>query len=145
MMLQRFFLLFLMLYASDSLAFTKIFEDSVQVSAIIQKAIAAAPSHNKSYANYQAETFIQNSGKWTRIPNVWKSLLVNEGVEEGLTYQSESFVKFSVNNSNDYLFDYQAIRNNYKAEGRPDKFVNPNFYKSVLGTWSYLSDFTKGL
>ena len=134
MMLQRFFLLFLVFYASDSLAFTKIFEDSVQVSAIIQKAIAAAPSHNKSYANYQAETFIQNSGKWTRIPNIWKSLLVNEGVEEGLTYQSESFVKFSVNNSNDYLFDYQAIRNNYKAEGRPDKFVNPNFYKSVLGT-----------
>ncbi len=133
-MLQRFLLLILLCYASDSLAVDKVFEDSVQVSRIIQKAISSAPSHDKSYANYQAETFIQNSGKWTRIPNVWKSLLVNEGVEEGLTYQSESFAKFSVNNSNDYWFDYQAIRNNYKAEGRPDKLVNPNFYKAVLGT-----------
>ncbi|PWK28674.1 hypothetical protein LV89_00880 [Arcicella aurantiaca] len=133
-MLQRFFLLFLVLYASDSWAFTKIFEDSVQVSSIIQKAIEAAPSHDKSYANYQAETFIQNAGKWNRIPNVWKSLLVNEGVEEGLVYQSESFAKFLVNNTNDYLFNYQAVRNNYKAEDRPDKFVNPNFYKSILGT-----------
>ncbi len=108
--------------------------DSTLVKSIIQKAIEAAPTHDKSYANYSAETFIQNSGKWNRIPNVWKSLLVNEGVEEGLPYQSESYAKFSVNDSNNYLFNYQAIRNNYKTQERPDKLVNPNFYKAILGT-----------
>ncbi len=123
-----------LLYSFDSQAFSKIITDSISVRNIILKAIEAAPAHDKSYANYKAETFIQNSGKWSRVPNIWKSLLVNEGIEEGLTYQSESFAKFSVNNNNDYQFDYQAIRNNYRAEERPDKLVNPNFYKSVLGT-----------
>ncbi len=108
--------------------------DSLSVKSLIQRAIEAAPAHDKSLANYKAETFIQNSGKWTRVPNVWKPLLVKEGVEEGLTYQSESFSKFLVNDSNDYQFDYQAIRNNYHAEARPDKLVNPNFYKAILGT-----------
>jgi hypothetical protein len=127
-------LFFFLLYPFDSQAFSDFSMDSISVKKIIQKAIEAAPSHDKSYANYSAETFIQNSGKWTRIPNIWKSLLVNEGIEEGLIYQSESFAKFSVNNSNDYQFDYQAFRNNYHAEARPDKLVNPNFYKPVLGT-----------
>ena len=108
--------------------------DSLSVNAIIQKAINAAPEHDKNYANYQAETFIQNSGKWTNIPGIWKSLLLVEGVDEGLTYQSESFAKFAVNQSNDYRFEYQAIRNNYHAQEHPDKLVNPNFYKPVLGT-----------
>ena len=108
--------------------------DSITVKNIVQKAINAAPEHDKSYANYQAETFIQNSGKWTRIPPIWKSLLAVEGVDEGLTYQSESFAKFAVNQHNDYRFEYQAIRNNYHTEERPDKLVNPNFYKSLLGT-----------
>ena len=125
---------FFLLYSFEIQAFSKNLVDSISVKNIIQKAIEAAPLHNKSYANYSAETFIQNSGKWTRVPTIWKSLLVNEGIEEGLTYQSESFAKFFVNNSNDYYFDYQAIRNNYKAEERPDKLVNPNFYKSILGT-----------
>jgi Family of unknown function (DUF5686) len=129
------FIVFLfLLYSFNSQAISENLLDSVSVKNIIQKAIKAAPSHDKSYANYTAEIFIQNSGKWTRIPNIWKSLLVNEGIEEALTYQSESFAKFSVNNFNDYLFDYQAIRNNYHAEKRPDKLVNPNFYKPVLGT-----------
>jgi hypothetical protein len=137
-MLQRlllnFTVSFFLLYTSDSQAFSGKSVDSISVKNIIQRAIEAAPAHDKSYANYTAETFIQNSGKWTRVPNIWKSLLVNEGIEEGLTYQSESFAKFSVNNSNEYQFDYQAIRNNYHAEVRPDKLVNPNFYKSILGT-----------
>ncbi|MES2519957.1 MAG: DUF5686 family protein [Bacteroidota bacterium] len=133
-MLQRFLLFIFLLYAFDLQAFSGFSEDSVKVSVIVQKAIEAAPSHDKSYANYQAETFIQNAGKWTRIPNIWKSLLVKEGVEEGLTYQSESYAKFLVNDNNGYLFDYQAIRNNFKDHERPDKFINPNFYKSVLGT-----------
>ena len=125
---------FLILYSFDSQAVSEISLDTVSVKGIIQKAIQYAPSHDKSYANYRAETFIQNSGKWVRIPNIWKSLLINEGIEEGLTYQSESLAKFSVNNSNEYQFDYQAIRNNYHAEERSDKFVNPNFYKPILGT-----------
>lgn len=125
---------FFLLYTFDSQAFSSNPVDSLSVKNIIQKAIKVAPAHDKSYANYTAETFIQNSGKWTRVPNVWKSLLVKEGIEEGLTYQSESFAKFSVNNLNEYQFDYQAIRNNYRAEVRPDKLVNPNFYKSILGT-----------
>ena len=137
-MLQRLSLklivYFFLLYSFDSQAFSGNYADSILVKNIIKKAIEAAPLHDKSYSNYTAETFIQNSGKWTRIPNIWKSLLVNEGIEEGLTYQSESFAKFSVNNSNDYQFDYQAIRNNYRTEVRPDKLVNPNFYKPVLGT-----------
>ncbi len=123
-----------LLYSFEIQAFSKNSVDSISIKNIIQKAIAAAPSHDKSYANYSAEAFIQNTGRWTRVPNIWKSLLVNEGIEEGLKYQSESFAKFSVNNSNDYLFDYQAIRNNYRTEERPDKLVNPNFYKPVLGT-----------
>ena len=130
----NFIVFFFLLFSYDSKAFSKISLDSILVNNIIQKAIEAAPSHDKTYSNYTAETFIQNLGKWTRIPNIWKSLLVNEGIEEGLTYQSESFVKFSVNDSNNYLFDYQAIRNNYKTQERPDKLVNPNFYKAVLGT-----------
>ena len=125
---------FILLYSFDLQAFSLSLVDSISVKSIIQKAIAAAPSHDKAYANYSAETFIQNTGRWTRVPNIWKSLLVNEGIEEGLKYQSESYVKFSVNNSNDYLFDYQAIRNNYRTEERPDKLVNPNFYEPVLGT-----------
>ena len=133
-LLINFLLSFFLLYFSDSQAFSKNLVDSVLVKNIIQKAIEAAPFHDKSYANYTAETFIQNSGKWTRIPSLWKSLLINEGIEEGLIYQSESFAKFSINNSNEYYFDYQAIRNNYRAEERPDKLVNPNFYKPVLGT-----------
>ena len=125
---------FSLLYSFSLQAFSSNYADSIIVNSIIQKAIEAAPKHDKSYVNYTAETFIQNSGKWTRIPNIWKSLLVNEGIEEGLNYQSESFAKFLVNNFNEYQFDYQAIRNNYRMEIRPDKLVNPNFYKPVLGT-----------
>ena len=130
----NFIVAFFLLYTFDSWAFSDRPTDSLLVKNIIEKAIEVAPTHDKSYANYTAETFIQNSGKWTRVPNIWKSLLVNEGIEEGLIYQSESFAKFSVNDSNEYQFDYQAIRNNYHAEVRPDKLVNPNFYKSILGT-----------
>ena len=137
-MLQRlllnFIVSFFLLYTFDSQAFSGEPADSISVKNIIQKAIEVAPAHDKSYANYTAETLIQNSGKWTRVPNIWKSFLVNEGIEEGLTYQSESFVKFSVNDLNEYQFDYQGIRNNYHGEERPDKLVNPNFYKSILGT-----------
>jgi hypothetical protein len=132
--LLNFIVILFLLYSFEIQAFSRNLVDSISVKDIIQKAIEAAPSHDKSYASYSAETFIQNSGKWTRIPNIWKSLLVNEGIEEGLSYQSESFAKFSVNNTNDYQFDYKAIRNNYHAEERPDKLVNPNFYKPVLGT-----------
>jgi Family of unknown function (DUF5686) len=132
--LLNFLVSFILLYSFETQAFSGKLVDSILVKNIIQKAIEAAPIHDKSYANYSAETFIQNSGKWTRIPNIWKSLLVNEGIEESLNYQSESFAKFSVNNINDYQFNYQAIRNNYHAEERPDKLVNPNFYKPVLGT-----------
>jgi hypothetical protein len=132
--LIKFILSLFLFYSFDYQAYSMKINDSTLVKTIIQKAIEAAPTHDKSYSNYSAETFIQNSGKWNRIPNIWKSLLVNEGVEEGLSYQSESFAKFSVNNFNDYFFEYQAIRNNYKTQERPDKLVNPNFYKSVLGT-----------
>jgi len=127
-------LLFFSLNTFPSQAFSGELVDSLSVKNIIEKAIEAAPSHDKSQTNYTAETFIQNSGKWTRVPNIWKPPLVKEGIEEGLTYQSESFAKFLVNDSNDYQFDYQAIRNNYHAEVRPDKLVNPNFYKAILGT-----------
>lgn len=133
-MYQRVHFLFLLLYFFNAQASCQDFVDSISVKNIIQNAIVAAPSHDKAYSNYSAETFIQNSGKWTRIPNIWKPLLINEGVEEGLIYQSESFAKFSVNSQNDYYFDYQALRNNYRVVERPDKFVNPNFYKPVLGT-----------
>lgn len=137
-MLQRLSLNFILssflLYSFDLEAFSEKNLDSLLIKNIIQKAIDAAPAHDKAYANYSAETFIQNSGKWTRIPNIWKSLLANEGIEEGLAYQSESFAKLLVDNSNNYNFDYQAIRNNYRTEERPDKLVNPNFYKPVLGT-----------
>ncbi len=137
-MFFRFFIIFIYLtvlsYSFDLQAFNKFSGDTLSVNSIIQKAINAAPAHDKSYANYQAETFIQNSGKWTRIPSIWKSLLAVEGVDEGLTYQSESFAKFAVNQSNDYHFEYQAIRNNYHAQEHPDKLVNPNFYKPILGT-----------
>ncbi len=137
-MRQRIFLNFIVLlflfYSFEIQAFSRNSVDSILVKNIIRKAIEAAPSHDKSYSNYSAETFIQNAGKWTRIPNIWKSLLINEGIEEGLTYQSESFAKFSVDNYYDYQFDYQAFRNNYHAEGRPDKLINPNFYKPILGT-----------
>ena len=137
-MFFRFFFTFLytifLSYSFDLQAFGKFSEDSLLVNSIIQKAIDAASQHDKSYANYQAETFIQNSGKWTRIPLLWRSLLAVEGVEEGLNYQSESYAKFAVNRTNDYHFDYQAIRNNYHAQEHADKLVNPNFYKPVLGT-----------
>ena len=149
-MFFRFFIVFIhtifFSYSFDTQAFEnisspicflfekKVLDDSLSVNSIIQKAINAAPAHDKSYANYQAETFIQNSGRWTNIPAIWKSLLAVEGVDEGLTYQSESFAKFAVNQSNDYRFEYQAIRNNYHAQEHPDKLVNPNFYKPVLGT-----------
>ena len=137
-MLKRFLVdvtvSFFLLYSFESQAFGKNLVDSISVINIIKKAIEAAPIHDKSYANYSAETFIQNSGKWIRVPNIWKPLLLKEGIKEGLTYQSESFAKFSVNHLNAYQFDYQAIRNNYHAQLRPDKLVNPNFYKSVLGT-----------
>ena len=137
-MLFRLFSIFIystvLSYSFDLQAFGEFSSDSLSVNSIIQKAINAAPEHDRAYANYQAETFIQNSGKWTRIPSIWKSLLTVEGVEEGLNYQSESFAKFAVNQSNDYYFDYQAIRNNYHAQEHPDKLVNPNFYKPVLGT-----------
>jgi Family of unknown function (DUF5686) len=137
-MLFRFFIVLIystvLSYSFDLQAFGELSEDSLVVNSIIQKAINAAPAHDKSYANYQAETFIQNSGKWTRIPSIWKSLLAVEGVDEGLTYQSESYAKFAVNQSNDYRFEYQAVRNNYHAQEHPDKLVNPNFYKAVLGT-----------
>ena len=137
-MLFRIFLFFTYLtffsYSFDLQASGGFSDDSLSVNSIIQKAIDAAPKHDKSYANYQAETFIQNSGKWTQIPTIWKSLLAVEGVNEGLTYQSESYSKFAVNQGNDYRFEYQAIRNNYNAPKRPDKLVNPNFYKPVLGT-----------
>ncbi|MDZ7898541.1 MAG: DUF5686 family protein [Arcicella sp.] len=136
-----FFRLFIILiysiilsYSFGLQAFDKMIDDTLSVKSIVQKAIDAAPTHDKSYGNYQAETFIQNSGKWTRIPGIWKSLLSVEGVEEGLTYQSESYAKFAVNQSNDYHFEYQAIRNNYRVQENPDKLVNPNFYKPVLGT-----------
>ena len=137
-MLQRLFvnviLSYVLLCSIEIQAFSEKANDSDSVKIIIKKAIEAAPLHDKSYANYSAETFIQNSGKWTRVPNIWKSFMEKEGIREGLTYQSESFAKFSVNNSNDYQFDYQAIRNNYHAQLRPDKLVNSNFYKPVLGT-----------
>ena len=140
-MLLRFFVIytyfFILSYSFDLQAFnsnSSVQVDSITVKNIIQKAINVAPEHDKFYANYQAETFIQNSGKWTSIPWIWQSLLAVEGVDEGLTYQSESYAKFSVNKSNDYRFEYQAIRNNYHTEERPDKLVNPNFYKPVLGT-----------
>lgn len=121
-------------YAFDSQSFNRLPSDSTTVTSIIEKAVQAAPNHDKAYANYRATTFIQNSGRWTRIPSIWKSLLVNEGMEEGLWYQSESYAKFVVNNNNSYHFTYEALRNNYRAEERPDKLVNPNFYKAVLGT-----------
>ncbi len=130
----RIILSIILFYPFYNQACCKNTNDSTFVKNIIQKAIEAAPAHDKSYANYSAETFIQNSGKWNRIPNIWQSFLVKEGVEEGLSYQSESYAKFSVNSLDDYLFDYQALRNNYKTQERPDKLVNPNFYKAVLGT-----------
>jgi hypothetical protein len=137
-MFFRFFVILIcstvLCYSFDLQAFDIVSDDTLSVNNIIQKAINDAPEHDKSYANYQAETFIQNSGKWTRIPSIWKSLLSAEGVEEGLTYQSESYAKFAVNQSNDYRFEYQAIRNNYHTQENPDKLVNPNFYKPVLGT-----------
>jgi hypothetical protein len=137
-MLIRFFSIFIcscfLSYSIDLQAFNFVSNDSLSVKDIVQNAIDAAPAHDKQYANYQAETFIQNSGKWTNIPGIWKSLLSVEGVNEGLTYQSESYAKFFVNQSNDYRFEYQAMRNNYRVQERPDKLVNPNFYKPVLGT-----------
>jgi Family of unknown function (DUF5686) len=132
--LITFFYIIIFSYSFKLQAFGEFSDDSLLVNSIIQKAINAAPAHDKSYANYQAETFIQNSGKWTRIPAIWKSLLAVEGVDEGLTYQSESYAKFAVNQSNAHHFEYQAIRNNYHSQEHPDKFVNPNFYKAVLGT-----------
>ncbi len=101
---------------------------------IIQKAIHLAPFHDKAFVNYQAEVFIQNAAKWTRIPALWKPIMMNEGIEENLMYQSESFAQFSVSDDNTYHFVHKAIRNNYHTEARPDKYVNPNFYKDVLGT-----------
>jgi Family of unknown function (DUF5686) len=137
-MLVRFFSIFIyscfFSYSIDLQAFNFVSKDSLSAKDIVQKAIIAAPAHDKAYANYQAETFIQNSGKWTNIPGIWKSLLSVEGVNEGLTYQSESYAKFAVNQSNDYRFEYLAMRNNYRIQERPDKLVNPNFYKPVLGT-----------
>jgi hypothetical protein len=137
-MLVRFFSFFIyscfFFHSLDLQAFNFVSKDSLSVKDIVQNAINAAPVHDKEYANYQAETFIQNSGKWTNIPGIWKSLLSVEGVNEGLTYQSESYAKFAVNQSNDYRFEYQAMRNNYRIQERPDKLVNPNFYKPVLGT-----------
>ncbi|MCU0468985.1 MAG: DUF5686 family protein [Arcicella sp.] len=133
-MLKRFFLWLLCFYAFDSQSFNGVPADSSNITTIIEKAIQVAPLHDRAYADYKATTFIQNSGIWNRIPSIWKSLLVNEGVEEGLWYQSESYAKFVVNNNNSYHFTYEAIRNNYRAQEHPDKFVNPNFYKAVVGT-----------
>lgn len=107
---------------------------SLDVTQIIQKAIKLAPVHDKSFVNYEAEVFIQNSAKWNTIPNIWEPLLAKEGVAEKLVYQSESFAKFYVSSNNTYYFQHKALRNNYHAEARPDKYVNPNFYKATLGT-----------
>ncbi|MEA5139511.1 DUF5686 family protein [Arcicella rigui] len=138
-MFQKLSSIILFVFANcfqDLYATSKISKDSpvTSVNAIIEQAIKLAPAHDKAYANYQAEVFIQNTGKWTRIPGLWKAILSEEGVEENLPYQSESYAKFSVSNDNTYSFKLEAIRNNYHVEPRPDKYVNPNFYKNVLGT-----------
>lgn len=120
---------------NNSYAFQKNNADSnLDANSIIQKAIELAPLHDKAFVNYQAEVFIQNSAKWTQIPGLWKPILMNEGVEENLLYQSESFAQFSVSADNTYHFINKAIRNNYHTEARPDKYINPNFYKATLGT-----------
>jgi hypothetical protein len=108
--------------------------DSLDARDIITKAIAVAPAHAKALRHYKADVLIQHTGKWNRIPNIWKALLRAEGVEEGLLYQSESFAHFSVDTAHTYLFDYLAVRNNYHAQPQADPFVNPDFYKPVLGT-----------
>ena len=132
--LSSIFIIVFALYFSQDLYASHNTNDDSPVNTIIQQAIKFAPQHDKAYANYQAEVFIQNSGKWTRIPGLWKAILSEEGVEENLPYQSESYAKFSVSNDNTYSFQHEAVRNNYHAEARPDKYVNPNFYKNVLGT-----------
>lgn len=120
---------------NNSYAFQKISLDSnSEVHRIIKKAIELAPKHDQSFVNYEAEVFIQNAAKWTRVPGLWKPILLNEGIEENLLYQSESFAKFSVSADNTYFFQHKALRNNYHSEARPDKYVNPNFYKATLGT-----------
>ncbi|WP_026994479.1 DUF5686 family protein [Flectobacillus major] len=100
---------------------------------IIEKAILLAPEHDKATANYSAEVIIQNQGTWNRIPSIWRGFLKKEGVEDSLVYQSESYANFQVDNNNSYLFEYKAVRNNYHAEPRADKYVNPNFYKAIVG------------
>lgn len=131
--ISSYLLLSISLYCFPLMATNKTENDSIIVHTLIRKAIQAAPAHDAALTDYQAETFIQYTGKWSHIPTIWKGLLVKEGIEEGLSYQSESYAKFSTHYNN-YFFDYQAIRNNFHAEKRPDKFINPNFYKAILGT-----------
>ena len=41
----------------------------------VQKAILNASKHDQKQANFSAEIFIQNTGKWNRIPSIWKGPL----------------------------------------------------------------------
>ncbi len=108
-------------------------DSSLYAHQAVEKAILNASKHDQKQANFSAEIFIQNTGKWNRIPSIWKGLLKKEGIEGKLAYQSESYGKFRVDTAYNYVFDFKAARNNYHAEARADKFVNPNFYKANVG------------
>jgi hypothetical protein len=105
-------------------------DSSLYAHQAVEKAILNASKHDQKQANFSAEIFIQNTGKWNRIPSIWKGLLKKEGIEGKLAYQSESYGKFRVDTAYNYVFDFKVARNNYHAEARADKFVNPNFYKA---------------
>jgi hypothetical protein len=52
--------------STDSSSFT---------SQAVEKAILNASKHDQKQANFSAEVFIQNTGKWNHIPSIWKNLL----------------------------------------------------------------------
>lgn len=109
------------------------FVDSTISQQIIRQAIAVAPQHRQATSNYAADIFLQYQGSWQTIPKIWQSLLLKEGVQDSLVYQSESYAHLEVDKGYNYCYTYQGVRNNFHTAPRADRYVNPNFYEALVG------------
>ncbi|MBP6618620.1 MAG: hypothetical protein KA188_00115 [Leadbetterella sp.] len=107
----------------------------------MKQVIQKAASHQKAQTNFSANIYLQYTRKWDKIPEFWKKILTKEGVQEGVPFQSESVAKVFKSDENDYFFEYKAMRNNFKKDIKPDKFVDPDFYDASVGGY-FISPFS---
>jgi hypothetical protein len=108
--------------------------DSLSVNQIIEKAIFLAPIHAKASGDLSAKVYMRNTGRWHKIPWLWEGFLRREGVQRSIDYVSEGVATYKVDSAQHYEFVFEGLRNNFKKQPVPETYVNPNFYRNILGT-----------